>query len=110
MGFPVPLGAWLRGRHATVVDEYVLGARAQSRGLFDKGFVKELVTRHRAGENHTERLWMLINFELWQRMFIDREGSLSISEGLAALGAGGRGRVEGRIKKGILEGQIRQPV
>jgi asparagine synthase (glutamine-hydrolysing) len=73
MGFPVPVGAWLRGPFAHVVDEYVLGERAAERGLFNREFVREVVARHRAGENHTERLWALINFEIWQRRFFDGE-------------------------------------
>jgi asparagine synthase (glutamine-hydrolysing) len=73
MGFPVPIGAWLRGSHAVIVDEYILSDRAMSRGIFDGDFVKQLVKRHKAGENHSERLWSLINFEMWQRQFFDGE-------------------------------------
>jgi hypothetical protein len=35
--------------------------------------VRGLVARHNAGENHDERLWFLVNFEIWQRAFIDGE-------------------------------------
>lgn len=73
MGFPVPVGAWLRGPFRYLVDEYVLGSRAMERGIFDLDFARDLVTRHQAGENHSERLWMLINFEIWQRRFLDGE-------------------------------------
>ncbi len=73
MGFPVPVGAWLRGRFGHVIDEYVLNTRSIERGIFNPVFVRELVARHRAGDNHTERLWALINFEIWQRRFFDRE-------------------------------------
>ncbi|HJQ69732.1 MAG TPA: asparagine synthase (glutamine-hydrolyzing), partial [Blastocatellia bacterium] len=73
MGFPVPVGSWFRGEFSGVIDEYVLGRRASERAIFDKGFVIELVTRHRKGENHAERLWALVNFEIWQRRFIDGE-------------------------------------
>ena len=73
MGFPVPVGAWLRGPFNHVIDEYVLGERARERGIFNHGFVRQLVSRHKSGENHSERLWMLINFEIWQRRFIDGE-------------------------------------
>ncbi len=73
MGFPVPVGAWLRGEFRHLVDEYVLGARASERGIFEPDFVRTLVARHQAGENHAERLWMLVNFEIWQRRFIDGE-------------------------------------
>ena len=73
MGFPVPVGAWLRGPFRHVLDEYVLGERARGRAIFDSRFVETLVARHLAGEDHAERLWMLINFEVWQRRFIDGE-------------------------------------
>lgn len=71
MGFPVPVGAWLRGQFRHLLDEYVLSARARERGIFEPEFVRNLVAGHQAGENHAERLWMLINFEIWQRRFID---------------------------------------
>ena len=73
MGFPVPVGSWLRGPFRHVLDEYVLGSRARARAIFDSRFVESLVARHLAGEDHAERLWMLINFEVWQRRFFDGE-------------------------------------
>jgi asparagine synthase (glutamine-hydrolysing) len=73
MGFPVPIGQWLRGSFSHIVDEYVLGERASERRIFNREYVTELVARHRAGENHAERLWSLINFEIWQRRFFDGE-------------------------------------
>jgi asparagine synthase (glutamine-hydrolysing) len=75
MGFPVPVGAWFRGRFRPILDEYVLGARARQRGIFNEQYVRELVARHEAGENHAERLWMLVNFEIWQRRFFDGEAA-----------------------------------
>jgi asparagine synthase (glutamine-hydrolysing) len=72
MGFPVPIGAWFRGAFKGVLDEYVLSEQAASRGIFDPGFVRSLVKRHQeGGEDHTERLWALVNFEIWQRQFFD---------------------------------------
>ena len=73
MGFPVPIGSWFRGAFRSVVDEYVLGERAISRAIFDQAFVRSLVERHQRGEDHSERLWALINFEIWQRRFFDAE-------------------------------------
>ena len=73
MGFPVPVGKWLRGKFSHLLDEYVLSNRVAERRIFDPVFTRDLVLRHRAGEDHTERLWSLINFEMWQRRFIDGE-------------------------------------
>lgn len=89
MGFPVPVGAWLRGQFRPLLDEYVLGARALERGIFEADFVRNLVARHEAGENHAERLWMLMNFEIWQRRFLDGE-DVSIPRAVASAAGAGR--------------------
>src|SRR5215216_6875433 len=73
MGFPVPIGAWFRGPFKSVIDEYVLSERALSRGIFAPDFVRKLVSLHQSGEDHAERLWSLLNFEMWLRRFFDRE-------------------------------------
>lgn len=73
MGFPVPVGNWFRGEFKHIVDEFVLGKRALDRGIFDADFVRNLVAEHDAGTNHDERIWALVNFEIWQRGFIDGE-------------------------------------
>jgi asparagine synthase (glutamine-hydrolysing) len=74
MGFPVPLASWFRGPFRPIVEDYVLGERALSRGIFDAGFVRRLVAEHQArARNHSERLWALLNFEMWMRQFIDGE-------------------------------------
>jgi asparagine synthase (glutamine-hydrolysing) len=77
MGFPVPIGAWFRGAYKSVIDEYVLGERAVGRGIFNPEFVRSIVKRHQSGnENHDERLWALVNFEIWQRQFFDGESTV----------------------------------
>jgi asparagine synthase (glutamine-hydrolysing) len=74
MGFPVPVGAWFRGSYRSVIDDYVLSERATSRGIFDASVVRRLVSEHQAGAgNHAERLWSLVNFEMWLRRFVDGE-------------------------------------
>ena len=79
MGFPVPVGAWFRGAFRGVVDEFVLGERAMARGLFQRDAVRRLVDAHNSGsEKHDERLWMLVNWEIWQRIFLDGEAPESI--------------------------------
>ena len=50
-----------------------MSERSLSRGIFNADFMREIVAKHNAGENHDERLWFLINFEIWQRRFIDGE-------------------------------------
>jgi len=75
MGFPVPIGKWFRGKFRHLVDEYVLSERSLSRGLFEPTEVRQIVERHMTGENHDERLWSLINLEIWQRTILEGESA-----------------------------------
>ncbi|MEQ1885799.1 MAG: asparagine synthase (glutamine-hydrolyzing) [Bryobacteraceae bacterium] len=76
MGFPTPLRDWLRQPKAAPL----LDMLTQSRGLVGEYLqaqaVRELVDRHRAGlEDGTDRLWRLINLELWGRVFLENSGA-----------------------------------
>jgi asparagine synthase (glutamine-hydrolysing) len=73
MGFTVPVGNWFRNEFRHIVEEYVLNPRVAERGIFDTAFLNQLVTEHDRGGNHDERLWSLVNFEIWQRTFLDGE-------------------------------------
>jgi asparagine synthase (glutamine-hydrolysing) len=56
-----------------LLSEYVTGSRARERGLFDAYTVARLVSEHMRGVNHSERLWALLTFEIWARIFLDGE-------------------------------------
>lgn len=72
-GFPVPFGAWVRTSHTAIVEEYLLGARAQ-RDLFNTEYVRQIFNEHVKGAvDHSERIWTLLNLELWQRFHVDGE-------------------------------------
>ena len=73
MGFPVPVDRWFRHQYASLVDEFVLGSRSAARQLFQPASLRQLAAEHTAGASHGHRLWLLINLEIWQRIFIDGE-------------------------------------
>jgi asparagine synthase (glutamine-hydrolysing) len=74
MGFPVPVGRWLRGAFWPKVEELVLGPRAMARRLFAPEALRQLAEEHRQGlADHADRLWMLMNLEVWHRVFVDGE-------------------------------------
>jgi asparagine synthase (glutamine-hydrolysing) len=88
MGFPVPLGRWLQGPYWPVVEDLVLSPRALGRGLFHPTAVRRLAEEHKSGSRlHTDRLWLLMNVELWQRLFLDGDDPVTASYGLAAAAA-----------------------
>jgi asparagine synthase (glutamine-hydrolysing) len=75
MGFPVPFTAWTRGAWSDVAREVLLDKRTRERGILDVVAVDELFREHGRGMiDAGERIWMLLNLELWYRTFIDGEG------------------------------------
>lgn len=74
MGFPVPLGRWFRGPYRHVLGEFVVGERASGRGILNTAVTRRLVEEHASGAaNHADRLWALVNLEIWQRLWLDGE-------------------------------------
>jgi asparagine synthase (glutamine-hydrolysing) len=85
MGFPVPVGRWLREAFRPIVDEFVLGRRAQARGLFDPSALQRLVAEHRAGwDGHGDRLWLLVNLEIWHRIFCEGERPADVMDAVSS--------------------------
>jgi asparagine synthase (glutamine-hydrolysing) len=74
LGFPVPFGRWAREGFAARIRDVILGPRALARGLFAPQAVANMLAEHETGSaNHADRLWLLLNLEIWQRMFLDGE-------------------------------------
>ncbi len=79
MGFPVPLRSWLRGDWNTVAADVLLDARSRQRGVIDPVGVEALLRDHAAARvDATDRIWSLLNLELWFRTFIDKQGIQSL--------------------------------
>jgi asparagine synthase (glutamine-hydrolysing) len=94
MGFPVPVGRWLRNDFWPVVQEFVLGPRATSRGYFDRASLARMADEHRSGRGtHGDRLWLLVNLEIWQRIFCEGEDPAAVMQVLNANPLGEDGRV-----------------
>jgi asparagine synthase (glutamine-hydrolysing) len=71
-GFGFPLAIWMR----TELRDFVRNLFAESRfvelGIFERAYVQRLVDEHIAGKiDHNYRLWLLINLEVWYRMFFE---------------------------------------
>jgi len=71
-GFSAPIGDWLRGPLAPMVDDLLLASRFRDRGIFDHSAVAVLWREHREGvRDHCHRVWSLMMLELWFRRFAD---------------------------------------
>jgi len=74
MGFPTPWAYWLSGPQLDRLEKILLEPRAQERGYFKSGRVKELFAEHRSGRrDHGNRIWRLLNLELWERVCLEGE-------------------------------------
>ena len=74
-GFAVPLSQWFRQQLRPYVEDTLLSPRARLRDYLDPGVVRALFEEHADGRrDHRQRLWVLLNLELWLRMLED--GSL----------------------------------
>ncbi len=70
MGFPVPFATWLTEDHGAGVREILLEPRTRQRGYLS--YVERLLDDHQRGRwDCFSQIWMLLNFELWQRTFFD---------------------------------------
>jgi hypothetical protein len=51
------------------------------RGLFQHRELVRLTSEHRSGAaDHGERLWLLVNLEIWHRVFLERESADSVMQ------------------------------
>jgi asparagine synthase (glutamine-hydrolysing) len=76
-GFAVPLGDWFRNDLSGLVRELLLSDRARARGIFNLGYVEQIIRLHEGGRHQDDRLWLFISFELWCRNFLDSDHSIS---------------------------------
>jgi asparagine synthase (glutamine-hydrolysing) len=74
MGFPTPWEHWLAGPQLVELERMLLEPRSIERNLFRPEAVRRLFAEHRAkSHDHGNRIWRLLNLEIWHRVMIDGE-------------------------------------
>jgi len=73
-GFTIPVDLWLRGAVESYAREILLDERTRRRGYFEPRVVKRLWNEHASRNIWGRALWMLMSFELWHRIYLDRQG------------------------------------
>src|SRR5579862_6156165 len=74
MGFPTPWAFWLAGPQLDDLERLLLEPRTRERGYFKSDVVQRLFAEHRAGRrDHGNRIWRLLNLELWERVCVEGE-------------------------------------
>ena len=70
-GFPTPLAQWLRDPRVEPVYARMRSPDGLLAAHFDLGQLNALIERHRLGrEDATDRIWRLLNLQLWGDLFL----------------------------------------
>ena len=68
MGFAVPLAGWFRGPLKQRVRDSLLGPVLADSGIFNTGFLSEMVEQHQSGRrDYSASIWALLMFEAFLR-------------------------------------------
>lgn len=84
-GFSAPVDSWFRGSLAAEVRNLLLSERAVARGYFAPAYMERLISRSLEQGKDIWRLWSLVTFEMWCRIFADGEGASGSSPGRFSL-------------------------
>ncbi len=81
LGFPTPWSGWLAGPRLETIREMLLEARSVNRGYFRREAIERLFDEHRARHrDNYDRIWRLLNLELWHRVCLEGEAHSEIGE------------------------------
>ena len=80
LGFPTPWSRWLKGPQLQEIRNLLLEPRSMDRKLFKRAVIETLFDEHKAGHfDHCDRIWRLLNLELWHRVCIEGEGRATMT-------------------------------
>ncbi len=72
LGFNPPLGVWLNTSLRTTIDDFLSEDVIRKRGYFHPTPIQTMLNEHRnSRRDHTWRLWALLLFEQWHRLYLD---------------------------------------
>jgi asparagine synthase (glutamine-hydrolysing) len=86
LGFPTPWSGWLAGPRLETIREILLEPRSLDRGYFRREAIEKLFNEHRAKHrDNYDRIWRLLNLELWHRVCLEGESHDEIGEPIVRL-------------------------
>ena len=82
-GFGAPMGAWMKGALAGMLENTLSRQSIESRGLLNYGPVAQLIADHRASRvDGTDKLLALLNLEIWCRVYLDQRSPEEVADEL----------------------------
>ena len=80
LGFPTPWSGWLAGPRLEAIRAMLLEPRSLDRGYFRREAIEKLFDEHRAKHrDNYDRIWRLLNLELWHRVCLEGEAHDEVS-------------------------------
>jgi asparagine synthase (glutamine-hydrolysing) len=74
LGFPTPWSRWLAGPRLETIHALLIEPRSMDRGYFRREAIEKLFNEHRAKyRDNYDRIWRLLNLELWHRVCLEGE-------------------------------------
>lgn len=71
-GFSFPIARWIRGDLREYTQRLFSQSRFVESGIFEPDYMMQLLNEHLDGKaDHNYRLWILINLEIWYRMYFE---------------------------------------
>lgn len=65
-GFGIPVAKWIKGELRDLVHDTFASRKLSQSGLFNPGYIQQLVADHEAGlADHRKLIWTLLMFEMW---------------------------------------------
>ncbi len=84
-GFGFPIAHWLRTDLRVFLGNLFRESRFVELGLFDGAEIRRLLDEHLHGKaDHNFRLWILLNLELWYRMYFEDQSIDALGEFIEA--------------------------
>ena len=80
-GFGFPLAYWMRDELGGFLRRLTDQSHFVEAGIFEAGTMRTLVDEHLRGDrDHNFRLWILINLEVWHRLYFENESIETVTE------------------------------
>ena len=89
-GFGFPIARWLRTELAPLMRAAIAESRLVEAGIFQRPYMQSLLDEHVAGRSdHNFRLWILLNLELWHRLYLEGQNRGQLLEWIESRRRGG---------------------
>lgn len=77
-GFMIPIGRWIKQDLKGMAEDLLSRRQIEKRGYFNYEYIRQILDQHYSGKrNFTDRIWALMNLEMWHRIYIDKDCRLN---------------------------------